>query len=59
MSYTVQTRKYESSKEQELVSSEAIRQEKIELLCAVNYSNTLPDIPFDPKFISVPFDKNR
>lgn len=32
---------------------------KSELICRVKYSNTLPDIPFDPKFISYPFDTNR
>ncbi|OTF70540.1 RNA polymerase II-associated factor 1-like protein, partial [Euroglyphus maynei] len=30
-----------------------------ELFCKVKYSNTLPDIPFDPKFIVYPFDTNR
>ena len=27
--------------------------------CRVKYNNTLPDIPFDPKFIAYPFDMNR
>jgi len=30
-----------------------------QLLCKVKYANTLPDIPFDPKFISYPFEANR
>ncbi|KAK2186495.1 hypothetical protein NP493_198g03023 [Ridgeia piscesae] len=30
-----------------------------ELVCRVKYSNTLPDIPFDPKFITYPFESNR
>ena len=30
-----------------------------ELVCKVKYNNTLPDIPFDPKFITYPFDPNR
>ena len=30
-----------------------------DLLCKVKYLNTLPDIPFDPKFIAYPFDPNR
>lgn len=30
-----------------------------QLVCKVKYSNTLPDIPFDPKFISYPFEANR
>ena len=32
---------------------------KTDLVCRVKYSNTLPDIPFDPKFIAYPFDSNR
>jgi len=30
-----------------------------DLVCRVKYCNTLPDIPFDPKFILYPFDTNR
>lgn len=30
-----------------------------ELVCRVKYNNTLPDIPFDPKFITYPFETNR
>ncbi|CAN7993197.1 unnamed protein product [Ixodes pacificus] len=30
-----------------------------ELVCRVKYCNTLPDIPFDPKFIAYPFEPNR
>ncbi|XP_037080168.1 RNA polymerase II-associated factor 1 homolog [Pollicipes pollicipes] len=30
-----------------------------ELVCGVKYCNTLPDIPFDPKFINYPFEGNR
>ena len=30
-----------------------------ELVCRVKYNNTLPDIPFDPKFILYPFESNR
>jgi len=30
-----------------------------DLVCRVKYCNTLPDIPFDPKFIVYPFDTNR
>ncbi|TFJ98785.1 RNA polymerase II-associated factor 1-like protein [Platysternon megacephalum] len=29
------------------------------VVCRVKYCNTLPDIPFDPKFITYPFDQNR
>lgn len=31
----------------------------LDLLCSVKYKNTLPDIPFDPKFLSYPFDAQR
>lgn len=30
-----------------------------ELVCRVKYCNTLPDIPFDPKFIQYPFETTR
>ena len=30
-----------------------------ELVCRVKYCNTLPDIPFDPKFLSYPFESSR
>ncbi len=30
-----------------------------DLLCAVRYKNNLPDVPFDPKFLSYPFDPLR
>ncbi|OXA56800.1 RNA polymerase II-associated factor 1 homolog [Folsomia candida] len=30
-----------------------------ELVTRVKYGNTLPDLPFDPKFISYPFSSNR
>ncbi|KAL2740093.1 RNA polymerase II-associated factor 1 [Vespula squamosa] len=32
---------------------------KSELICRVKYCNTLPDIPFDPKFITYPFESTR
>ncbi|EFX67133.1 hypothetical protein DAPPUDRAFT_302221 [Daphnia pulex] len=32
---------------------------RTDLVCRVKYCNTLPDIPFDPKFITYPFDSNR
>ncbi len=28
-------------------------------MCRVKYNNTLPDIPFDPKFLAYPFEANR
>ncbi|XP_076464855.1 RNA polymerase II-associated factor 1 homolog [Babylonia areolata] len=30
-----------------------------DLVCRVKYNNSLPDIPFDPKFITYPFESNR
>lgn len=32
---------------------------RTELVCRIRYCNTLPDIPFDPKFIQYPFDATR
>lgn len=32
---------------------------KSDLLCRVKWNNSLPDIPFDPKFIMYPFDPDR
>ncbi|CAG0884145.1 unnamed protein product, partial [Cyprideis torosa] len=34
-------------------------QRRSELICKVKYFNTLPDIPFDCKFLAYPFDPNR
>jgi len=34
-------------------------EKRSELVCRVKYNNTLPDIPFDPKFITYPFETNR
>ncbi|XP_045175238.1 RNA polymerase II-associated factor 1 homolog [Mercenaria mercenaria] len=34
-------------------------EKRSELVCSVKYNNTLPDIPFDPKFITYPFDSTR
>ncbi|XP_074075085.1 RNA polymerase II-associated factor 1 homolog [Macrotis lagotis] len=33
--------------------------ERSGVVCRVKYCNSLPDIPFDPKFITYPFDQNR
>uniref|UniRef100_A0A1B0DI29 RNA polymerase II-associated factor 1 homolog n=2 Tax=Phlebotomus papatasi TaxID=29031 RepID=A0A1B0DI29_PHLPP len=35
------------------------QEKKSELICRVKYSNTLPDIPFDLKFITYPFENDR
>ncbi|XP_071961884.1 RNA polymerase II-associated factor 1 homolog [Antedon mediterranea] len=32
---------------------------KSDLVCRPKYTNQLPDIPFDPKFITYPFEANR
>ena len=32
---------------------------RADLICRVKYCNTLPDIPFDPKYIVYPFDGQR
>ncbi len=34
-------------------------EKRSELVCRVKYQNSLPDIPFDPKFLSYPFDPSR
>lgn len=34
-------------------------EKRSELFCRVKYCNTLPDIPFDPKFIVYPFGTDR
>ncbi|CAG5136016.1 unnamed protein product, partial [Candidula unifasciata] len=34
-------------------------EKRSDLVCRVRYNNTLPDIPFDPKFITYPFETNR
>ncbi|XP_049778651.1 RNA polymerase II-associated factor 1 homolog [Schistocerca cancellata] len=34
-------------------------EKRSELVCRVKYCNTLPDIPFDPKFITYPFESIR
>lgn len=32
---------------------------RVDMVCRVKYCNTLPDLPFDPKFITYPFDATR
>ena len=34
-------------------------EKKADLLCRIKYCNTLPDIPFEPKFITYPFESTR
>lgn len=40
-------------------SANAVNSSAVEIQCRIKYQNKLPDIPFDPKFISYPFDPNR
>lgn len=40
-------------------SSHRTLPERSGVVCRVKYCNSLPDIPFDPKFITYPFDQNR
>lgn len=34
-------------------------EKRSDLVCRVKYNNALPDIPFDPKFITYPFETDR
>ncbi|XP_022649856.1 RNA polymerase II-associated factor 1 homolog isoform X2 [Varroa jacobsoni] len=34
-------------------------EKRSDLLCRVKYCNSLPDIPFDPKFLTFPFESKR
>ncbi|XP_077468129.1 RNA polymerase II-associated factor 1 homolog [Stigmatopora argus] len=40
-------------------SSHRTLPERSGVVCRVKYCNSLPDIPFDPKFITYPFDQHR
>lgn len=40
-------------------SGNSSNERKKDLLCRVKYCNRLPDIPFDPKFLTYPFDPHR
>uniref|UniRef100_A0A7N8X1X1 RNA polymerase II-associated factor 1 homolog n=1 Tax=Mastacembelus armatus TaxID=205130 RepID=A0A7N8X1X1_9TELE len=40
-------------------SSHRALPERSGVVCRVKYCNSLPDIPFDPKFITYPFDQHR
>jgi len=35
------------------------QERKSDLICRVKWNNSLPDLPFDPKFITYPFESNR
>lgn len=55
MAPTVQT----GSREERDRKNRNVVEKRSELVCRVKYNNTLPDIPFDPKFITYPFESNR
>jgi len=57
MAPTVQTVRRDDSRNNRRPGEE--KKVKSELVCRVKYNNTLPDIPFDPKFITYPFESNR
>ena len=40
-------------------SGSSNKERQKDLLCRVKYCNKLPDIPFDPKFLTYPFDPHR
>ncbi|KAM7003995.1 RNA polymerase II-associated factor 1 homolog, partial [Passerculus sandwichensis] len=40
-------------------SSHRTLPERSGVVCRVKFCNSLPDIPFDPKFITYPFDQSR
>ncbi|NXJ19866.1 PAF1 factor, partial [Dicrurus megarhynchus] len=42
-----------------LPSSHRTLPERSGVVCRVKFCNSLPDIPFDPKFITYPFDQSR
>ncbi|CAI9741817.1 RNA polymerase II-associated factor 1 homolog [Octopus vulgaris] len=55
MAPTVQT----GPREERERKNRNVVEKRSELVCRVKYNNTLPDIPFDPKFITYPFESNR
>ena len=40
-------------------STSGLSSSRQDLICSVKYTNNLPDIPFDPKFLVYPFEQNR
>jgi len=49
----------QSSREKQRQAQRLQDERKSELVCRVKYQNTLPDIPFDTKFLSYPFEQSR
>ncbi|XP_014018512.2 RNA polymerase II-associated factor 1 homolog isoform X2 [Salmo salar] len=58
MAPTIQTQAQRDS-EGHRSSSHRTVPERSGVVCRVKYCNSLPDIPFDPKFITYPFDQHR
>ncbi|KAK6487704.1 RNA polymerase II-associated factor 1-like protein [Huso huso] len=56
MAPTIQTQAREGGHRS---SSHRTIPERSGVVCRVKYCNSLPDIPFDPKFITYPFDQHR
>ncbi|XP_071499358.1 RNA polymerase II-associated factor 1 homolog [Diadema antillarum] len=46
-------------KDRDRKSRSATGPARSDIVCRVKYGNALPDIPFDPKFITYPFEANR
>ncbi|XP_785518.3 RNA polymerase II-associated factor 1 homolog [Strongylocentrotus purpuratus] len=46
-------------KDRERKSRSSTGPARSDIVCRVKYANSLPDIPFDPKFITYPFEANR
>ncbi|XP_029571180.1 RNA polymerase II-associated factor 1 homolog isoform X1 [Salmo trutta] len=60
MAPTIQTQAQRDSEgHRSRSSSHRTVPERSGVVCRVKYCNSLPDIPFDPKFITYPFDQHR
>ncbi|XP_013867924.1 RNA polymerase II-associated factor 1 homolog [Austrofundulus limnaeus] len=59
MAPTIQTQQAQREDGHSRSSSHRSVPEKSGIVCRVKYCNSLPDIPFDPKFITYPFDQHR
>ncbi|KAF3847574.1 hypothetical protein F7725_020602 [Dissostichus mawsoni] len=57
MAPTIQSQSREDGHSRQ--SSHRTVPERSGVVCRVKYCNSLPDIPFDPKFITYPFDQHR
>ncbi|XP_042296574.1 RNA polymerase II-associated factor 1 homolog [Sceloporus undulatus] len=59
MAPTIQTQAQREEQPGHRPNSHRTLPERSGVVCRVKYCNSLPDIPFDPKFITYPFDQNR